>query len=372
MVIDLDDIWKNKCTGTPNSDSWETLRNLVLRKGFKQSYIDETYMMNRLRKHWRRYRYRTQRRAIMERRALFTMLFGSLRNSFVFLLKYLFGSMDVELNAPLMTTCYQFVVLVGVISILVQLQEIVGFLPLQYDTSYFMKNLLFLRKVFSLSILHCLIIAAYNATDRHMNISSSLIGYAMFCMANIALTCFYFREQTSPKTLPCLGIVMIFLLGISQTKALGTVSVLCVAYGTVGSYYIILFKIFRTRFSHLNGRGLSNNLLHVYSNTGVLLIPIIFVVSEVSVIMQHPLLFHLTFWMVMIMPVILQFTLLRLRPYARLPLYFCQDHTPMTILIQASLAAFFMRKQRGPFGGLQIYLFWLRPVSFGENIHKIW
>ena len=295
--------------------------------------------MNGLRKYWRRYRYRTQRGAIMERRALFTLLFGFLTNSFVFLLKYLFGSLDVELNAPLMTTCYQFVVLIGAISILVQLQEIVGLLALQYDPSYFTKNLLFLRKVFSLSSLHCLIIAAYNATHRHMNISSSLIGYAMFCMTNIALTSFYFREQIWLKKVPCLGIVMIFLLGISQTKALGTVSVLCVAYGMVGFYYIILFKFFRSRFSYLNGRGLWNNLLHVYSNAGVLLIPIIFVVSEVSVIKQHPLLFHLTVWMVMAMPVILQFTLLRLRPYVRLPLYFCQDYTPMTILIQASLAA---------------------------------
>jgi len=321
MVIDLDDIWKNKCTNTSHHVYFKTFDNQIARKpdskSFKQFYMDQTYTKNThkepgayYRKQFYKYSYLPMQRKNMLKNARFTVLFWCFSISFIFLEKYVFGLINIGFDVPLIIKWYQFVILIGIISILVQLNASAYFYSIN-NASFFSMKFLFVLKVFSISILHCLIIIFFNLVCKHMNISFNLFGYALFNVTNIVLSCICFPQETSFKRLPCISIGIGFLLGINQGKVMGIVSVLCVVYGIIGSYFIVFYIYCVKRYMDYGLRRRWYSSLHIYFNTSVLLIPMMFISGEGSLTIQYSKLFHLTFWMVMIAPVILQFALLQ-------------------------------------------------------------
>lgn len=144
MVTDLDDIWNTKCKNTSDPLYCKTFDNQISRKSdsksFKQIYMDQIYTKNirkkpdaHFRKKFYKYSYLSMQREMMLKNACFTVIFWCLSISFVLLQKYVLILINVEFDGPRFLTCYQFVVLLGIISILVQLKDIVdpSFIELQ-------------------------------------------------------------------------------------------------------------------------------------------------------------------------------------------------------------------------------------------------
>ncbi|XP_007885947.1 GDP-fucose transporter 1 isoform X1 [Callorhinchus milii] len=239
--------------------------------------------------------------------ALVVSLYWLVSVSMVFLNKYLLGSPDLKLDAPLFVTFYQ---CSTTVLICLLLNLLLTLCPWVLDVPPLRFDLKVSREILPLSVVFIGMISFNNLCLKYVGVAFYNVGRSLTTVFNVLLSYFVLKQTTSWKAILCCGVILGgFLLGIDQEGVEGSLSWTGVIFGVLASLCVSLNAIYTKKVLPAVDGSIWRLTFYNNVNACVLFIPLIAIFGELKVLYYFDKLNSVHFWGMMTLGGVLGFAI---------------------------------------------------------------